>query len=128
MTAVDTATSWRDDAACKDDPTPDRWFVSPANRQGTEAAKAVCKRCPVAADCLRYALADPSLTGIWGMTTDNQRGRMRKGTPRPLPPIRHGTEGGERAHRRRGEKPCRPCQDAANLAARLRETDRKAAS
>ena len=120
--------NWRDSAACKDDPTPDRWFVSPRDSRGINAARAVCKHCPVAADCLRYALANPSLTGIWGMTTEGQRTRMRKGTPRPLPPIKHGTEGGERAHRRRGEKPCRPCQDASNLASRIRETDRKASA
>ena len=124
----DRPDDWREQAECKDDPIPDLWFVPPGDRHGIAAAKAICHRCPVAAECLAEAMANPSIVGVWGGTTENQRGRMRKGTPRPLPPIKHGTEGGERAHRRRGEKPCRPCQDAANLAARLRETDRKAAS
>lgn len=36
----------------------------------------------------------------------------RSYTPRPQLPIRHGTPGGYRAHRRRHEPACRECLDA----------------
>lgn len=40
-------------------------------------AKKVCASCPVRTECLTYALADPTLTGVWGGTTTQQRGRIR---------------------------------------------------
>lgn len=48
---------WRDRAACRDE-DPELFFpigsTGPALRQ-IEEAKAVCRRCPVVDDCLRYA-------------------------------------------------------------------------
>ena len=42
------------------------------------AAKAICARCPIAADCLRDALDDPSLEGVWGGTTEREREHLRR--------------------------------------------------
>ena len=44
----DRPDDWRESAECKDDPTPDLWFVAPSDRHGIAAAKAICRRCPVA--------------------------------------------------------------------------------
>ena len=62
----DRPDDWRDRAECKDDPIPDLWFVPPGDRHGVAAAKAICHRCPVAAECLAEAMADPHIVGVWG--------------------------------------------------------------
>ena len=41
-------------------------------------AKAICRQCPVIHECLSEALADPSLVGIWGGTSANQRKLIRQ--------------------------------------------------
>ena len=46
----DRPDDWREQAECKDDPTPDLWFVTPSDHHGIAAAKAICRRCPVAAE------------------------------------------------------------------------------
>ena len=40
-------------------------------------AKAICGRCPVIEPCAAYAMADPTLEGVWGGMTDRERKRMR---------------------------------------------------
>ena len=109
----DRPDDWREQAACKDDPTPDLWFVAPSDRHGIAAAKAVCTRCPVAAECLAEAMANPSIVGVWGGTTENQRAKLRAAMPRQPKDIQHGTPGGHRTHRARGEDSCGPCTAAA---------------
>ena len=42
------------------------------------AAKAICARCDILANCLRDALADPSLEGVWGGTTEREREHLRR--------------------------------------------------
>ncbi len=120
----DRPDDWRDRAECKDDPTPDRWFVTPSDRHGIAAAKAICRRCPVAAECLAEAMADPSIVGVWGGTTENQRAKLRAAMPRQPKDIQHGTPGGHRTHRARGEESCGPCTAAAR-AQNTRYNERK---
>lgn len=68
------------DAACRHEPP--EWFhpvsTSPAD---ADAAKAVCARCPIAADCLAYALSAREF-GVWGGTTDGERSSMRRNARR----------------------------------------------
>ena len=120
----DRPDDWRDRAECKDDPTPDLWFVTPSDRHGIAAAKAICRRCPVAAECLAEAMANPSIVGVWGGTTENQRAKIRARAPRQPKGIRHGTPGGHRTHRSRGEESCGPCTAAAR-AQNTRYNERK---
>lgn len=40
-------------------------------------ALGVCATCPVCRPCLEYALAHPTLSGVWGATTHRDRRRMR---------------------------------------------------
>ena len=110
----DRPDDWRDRAECKDD------------RHGIAAAKAICRRCPVAADCLAEAMANPSIVGVWGGTTENQRAKIRARAPRQPKGIQHGTPGGARTHRKRGEEPCDRCTAAAK-ASNARYQQRKTA-
>lgn len=41
-------------------------------------AKAVCGNCPVKAECAEYAIARPTLEGVWGGMTDNERASYRR--------------------------------------------------
>jgi WhiB family redox-sensing transcriptional regulator len=40
-------------------------------------AKAICQLCPILAACRAYARADPSLDGIWGGETQDERRSAR---------------------------------------------------
>jgi WhiB family redox-sensing transcriptional regulator len=122
----DRPDDWREQAECKDDPIPDLWFVPPGDRHGIAAAKAICRRCPVAAECLAEAMANPSIVGVWGGTTENQRAKLRAAMPRQPKDIQHGTPGGHRTHRARGEESCGPCTAAAR-AQNARDNQRKTA-
>ena len=41
-------------------------------------AKRICKECPIKLQCLEIAMADESLVGIWGGTTETDRKNMRR--------------------------------------------------
>ena len=75
--------NWRDDlGSCADHAEPDLWATSDRNMTRAKAeaiaeAKAVCRGCPVLQACGAAALADPSLTGVWGGLTDAERARLR---------------------------------------------------
>jgi WhiB family transcriptional regulator, redox-sensing transcriptional regulator len=43
------------------------------------AAKAVCRACPVRAECLSYAVQTAQEHGIWGGTTEEERRLARRG-------------------------------------------------
>lgn len=66
---------WMDGAPCARY-DPEWWF--PKAGAHNVAPKSVCAECPVRADCLEYALADPHLTGIWGGLTDRERQDLAK--------------------------------------------------
>ena len=65
---------WISRAACANQPT-DLFF--PEDPEGSELAKAICGGCPVRAECIGYAVAIPSLDGIWGGLTRQERYRLR---------------------------------------------------
>ena len=66
-------------AACLEHPELN-WF--PVRGQSTGPAKAVCARCPVRADCLRYALDNGLDHGVFGGTTADERRRLVRTAPR----------------------------------------------
>ena len=49
----------------------------PARRR-LEAAKTLCYRCPVAEECLAYALVADQEFGVWGATSEEERRRLRR--------------------------------------------------
>ena len=68
--------TWHAQAACRGTGV-DSFIPEPGT--STEPAKAICAVCSVRAPCLRYALADPQMVGVWGGTTAKERRRMRQG-------------------------------------------------
>lgn len=65
---------WWQRAACTGGNTKP-WF--PGRGVAEEPAKRICDGCPVADQCLAYALADPRLHGIWGGTNETERDLIR---------------------------------------------------
>lgn len=114
---VVTAPAWREFAACKD-ADPDLFF--PSQGQNGARAKAVCAECPVAAECLQWALVNNETIGVWGGTNERDRRLIRRRLmergqlERKRRQITHGTSSGYRAHFRRGEDPCPSCKEAAS--------------
>ena len=41
-------------------------------------AKAVCARCEIQRECLRYALDASSIQGVWGGMTEEERRRLQR--------------------------------------------------
>jgi WhiB family transcriptional regulator, redox-sensing transcriptional regulator len=83
---------WRHFAECRGE-DPELFFPvgtsGPAIAQANEA-KAVCQRCPVAVECLEFALRTGQDSGVWGGMTKEERralkrqtGRYQKRTHRP---------------------------------------------
>lgn len=72
--------AWQEDAACAGS-DPDL-FDPPSTRGRTsyrvpEAAKAICRSCPVIGECLEYAIQNPDLQGVWGGTSERERTALR---------------------------------------------------
>lgn len=61
---------------------PDFWFPEPGVNAGP--AKTFCRICPIIADCLSWALANPNLAGdgVWGGTTRTERNALRRNAMR----------------------------------------------
>lgn len=68
---------WYEQAACFGMDT-ETFFDSPGQGKRPTAALAVCLRCPVVDPCRDYALADASLYGVWGGTSETERTRLRR--------------------------------------------------
>ncbi|MEV5886539.1 WhiB family transcriptional regulator [Streptomyces sp. NPDC052020] len=66
---------WLRRAACADE-DPELFFpvgtTGPALRD-IDAAKKVCARCPVTAECLEFALGCGRASGVWGGTCEEER-------------------------------------------------------
>lgn len=56
---------------------PERFFPVHKADKYTQAAKRVCRRCPVQTDCLSFALTH-NLAGVWGGTSDRERADLRR--------------------------------------------------
>lgn len=118
-------TGWQRQAACANHPEPDLWFPTPGRKDQVDQAEAVCHDCKISRQCLRYAVVERIDDGIRGGLTANERRGMSLGRRRIFP-IKHGTPGGPRAHRRRGEEPCDECKSAHALYEQMR-VEKKAA-
>ena len=69
---------------CQDDPALFAFEEAADRLQRTKTiarAKLACSGCPVVQGCLKWALANPSLTrrGMWAATTPGKRGALRNG-------------------------------------------------
>jgi WhiB family redox-sensing transcriptional regulator len=68
---------WAQHGVCRK-AEPDALFVRGAAQ---EAAKQVCVRCPVIAECLADALDNQTKFGVWGGMTERQRRALLKRRP-----------------------------------------------
>lgn len=66
-------TKWMAEGNCAHKP-PSLFF--PSDGVGVEKAKAVCEGCPVAVQCLEYAIENRIDHGVWGGTSERQRRRI----------------------------------------------------
>ncbi len=71
---------WRRSAACRG---CDVELFFPVGTTGPavdqiDAAKAVCRHCPVRVDCLDFALVTNQEAGVWGGATEDERRRLRR--------------------------------------------------
>jgi len=73
--AVINRPAWMENGACAES---DRNLFFPARGASVLPALAVCKNCAVRPECFSFALADSSLTGIWGGTSEVQRRKLRQ--------------------------------------------------
>lgn len=115
---------WMGRAACRDlDPAlffPQRDENTDRGDNYAPEARAACAGCPVAAECLMYALNNAERHGLWGGKSPKQRRTIRRqlianGTITAVPEVGCGTRSGYNTHRRRGEDACDECR-AANTA------------
>jgi WhiB family transcriptional regulator, redox-sensing transcriptional regulator len=78
MTEMNNRAGWWSRAACAT-ADPELFFpisyTGPGLRQVAKA-KAVCARCQIQPDCLRYALDAGSVQGVWGGMTEEERRRL----------------------------------------------------
>jgi WhiB family transcriptional regulator, redox-sensing transcriptional regulator len=66
---------WHRDAACRGSGASG-FIKSTGGAYGATRQK--CARCPVRQQCLDFALADESIVGLWGGTTDAERRELRR--------------------------------------------------
>lgn len=116
---LDRHDRWYDFAACRgqaplfDAPTHPHGFRTATERASEDErvhrAKLICGRCSVIQQC-----ADDALPGC---DEGIRAGQMLPPIDKPRGHVyRHGTEGGYKTHKRRGEKPCYECREANRLA------------
>jgi WhiB family redox-sensing transcriptional regulator len=67
--------AWHDRANCKG-ANADLFF--PERGASTRTAKAICRQCPVRAECLEFALRSGEKFGIWGGLSERERRRVRR--------------------------------------------------
>jgi WhiB family redox-sensing transcriptional regulator len=72
-TPTPTDTDFFEDAACNDVET-DVFF--PVSDTFAGEAKAICATCPVAEQCLEYAISTHQSDGVWGGMTSIERHRL----------------------------------------------------
>lgn len=128
--------AWQEAANCRG-VSPKLFFPEPGQNQ--KPMMAICKPCPVRAQCLQHAL-DNYEVGIWGGTSDRERERIRRqqgpvSVPRGRPALapntvtwRHGTPYGYHQHLRYGVPTCAACRFASNDYASERKRLRRVAS
>ncbi|MFV8301254.1 WhiB family transcriptional regulator [Mycolicibacterium fortuitum] len=66
---------WQAEGICRQ-VDPEIFF--PEKGQSTKDAKRVCANCPVAAECLEYALVNGERFGIFGGYSERERRQMKR--------------------------------------------------
>lgn len=106
-TAIGDSPQWQARGLCRQ--TDPDMFYAPPSKKAAEAAKRICGRCDVRAECLQWALANDEEYGIWGGTDPQEREAMKPQKKKSTPQ--------ERAAEilAAGEKECPRCQVVKRL-------------
>ena len=83
-TAPRVSLAWQERAGCAGEDT-ELFFPPGAGEEFAtriEQAKQICRRCPVRAECLEYALTVPIRHGIFGGLDEVEREPLRRRKPR----------------------------------------------
>jgi WhiB family transcriptional regulator, redox-sensing transcriptional regulator len=67
------APEWMSAANCA---STDPELFYPERGGSTREAKAICRSCPVVADCLSYAMEHQERFGVWGALSERERRRL----------------------------------------------------
>lgn len=78
MSEVKQSDNWEDMAACSDYTWSPDVFFRDKDQRSIEIAKSICRRCPVVEQCLKSALENNEIYGVWGGTTPKERRRLRR--------------------------------------------------
>lgn len=73
-----TVTQWREAASCLEAPEDVSFFPDREDVAGIAKAKAICATCPVADECLTWAIESNQTEGIWGGHTRKERRALRR--------------------------------------------------
>lgn len=73
-----SVTPWREAAACLDVPDDVTFFPNKEDVASIAKAKAICASCPVADECLTWAIESNQGDGIWGGHTAKERRTVRR--------------------------------------------------
>jgi WhiB family redox-sensing transcriptional regulator len=73
-----SVTPWREAAACLAVIDEVSFFPDKEDLAGIARAKAVCATCPVAAECLTWAIDTNQAEGVWGGHTPKERRAIRR--------------------------------------------------
>lgn len=55
---------------------PELWFAA-GKGNPTAPAKAICRVCPARTPCAEWAIGQDNLQGVWGGTSERDRGKIR---------------------------------------------------
>jgi WhiB family transcriptional regulator, redox-sensing transcriptional regulator len=99
--------AWQEKALCAQ-ANPEAFF--PDKGGSAAAAKRVCRACPVAAECLEFALAGNERFGVWGGLSERERRRIKgDSVPRRCRAGLHDMTGANTTDGR-----CRECRNASD--------------
>lgn len=101
---------WVADAACRG--ATEVFFAERGDNKSVYKAKAICAICPVAEECLQYALDHHERFGIWGGLGPKERRALTNPSRKRAPVAKCGTDSGYYRHRRAGEDACAECRRA----------------
>lgn len=79
LAVAEASRDWMERALCAQT-DPEAFY--PEKGATARDAKEVCGRCPVAAECLEYALTNGERWGTWGGKTERERAAMKRNQPR----------------------------------------------
>lgn len=89
--ATDKAIDWRHVSACRPSRGVDPELFFPIGTSGPallqlEQAKAICRSCPVVAECLQFAMESGQDAGVFGgLSEEERRALKRRGSFRTQP-------------------------------------------